>query len=80
MFRGHLKRKSESIVRDNEHGDLFYFAGRERYPHYPQLTQKKKTRERFGKNEGEWTGKVEISSRKKSLAVGEKSVQGCNLA
>ena len=31
----------------------------------------KKTRERFGTNEDEWTGKVELTSRKKCLAVGE---------
>ena len=31
-------------------------------------------RERFEKNEGEWIGKVEISWRKKSLAVGEACV------
>ena len=30
-----------------------------------------RTRERSWKNAGEWTGKVETSSRKKSLAVGE---------
>ena len=28
----------------------------------------------FGKNEGEWTGKVEIRTRKKFLAVGEACV------
>ena len=30
-----------------------------------------KTLQRCWKNEGEWTGKVEISSRNKSQAVGE---------
>ena len=28
-------------------------------------------RERFEKNEGEWTGQIKIISKKKSLAVGE---------
>ena len=36
----------------------------------PQVTQEKLGRG-FRKNEGEWTGKVEINSRKISLAVSE---------
>ena len=68
IFRGHSIREPASIIFDNEQGDLLYSAGGHRHP--PQLTQDKLTR-CFGKNEGEWTGNVEISSRKISLAVGE---------
>ena len=41
-------------------GDLFYSAGLRRNPCQPQLT-KEKLRRGFGKNAGEWTGRVELS-------------------
>ena len=50
----------------NEQGDFFYSAGQHRNLHKLQNLGRS-----FGKNEGEWTGKVEINSRKKSMAVDE---------
>ena len=41
-------------------GDLFHSAGLHRNRCYPQPTQEKIGRG-FGKNAGEWTGRVEIS-------------------
>ena len=41
--------------------DLVYSAGPHKNQRQPQLTQEKLAR-RFGKNAGEWTGKVEIST------------------
>ena len=43
-----------------QQGDLFYSAGPHRNWCYPQPTQEKNL-ERFEKNAGEWTGRVEIS-------------------
>ena len=70
MFRGNPTREPDSVVYNDEQGDVFYSADPHRNRCSPQLTQEKLWRG-FGKNEGAWTGKVEISSRKKSLVVGE---------
>ena len=51
-----------------QQGDLSYSAGLHRNQCSPQPTQEKIGRG-FGKNAGEWTGRVEI--RKKFLAVNE---------
>ena len=47
-----------------QQGDLFYFAGQHR----------KKIGRGFGKNAGEWTGRVEIS--KEELPGSKRSVYG----
>ena len=47
-----------------QQGDLFYSAGQHR----------KKTGRGFGKNAGEWTGRVEIS--KEELPGGKRSMYG----
>ena len=49
-----------------QHGDLFYSAGLHRN-HVLATANTGKIGRGFGKNAGEWTGRVEI--RKKSLAV-----------
>ena len=54
-------------------GDLFYSAGlRRNYVLATANTGKK--RERFWKNAGEWTGRVEIS--KKEIPGGKRSMYG----
>ena len=50
-----------------QQGDLFYSAGLHRNRCQPQLTQEE-LRSGFGKNAGEWTGRVEIS-KEEILAV-----------
>ena len=72
IFRKQSTREPALVVFDDDQGDLLYSAGPHRNLHQPQLTHEKLGRV-FGKYEGEWTGKVEISSRKKSLAAGEAS-------
>ena len=49
-----------------EQGDLFYSAGTRTGP---KLTQSKGRKRIWVENEAEWTGKVEIRTRNKSLAV-----------
>ena len=49
-----------------QQGDLFYSAG-----------QQEKNWERFGKNAGEWTGRVEIS--KEELPGSKRSMHGHRL-
>ena len=58
IFRGHSTREPAAIVFD-EQGGLFYSAG----PREPLLATANtgKTRQRYGENAGEWTGRVEIS-------------------
>ena len=51
-----------------QQGDLFYSAGLHRN-HVLAIANTGKIGKGFGKNVGEWTGSVEISKRKKSLAV-----------
>ena len=55
IFRGH-----STIEPALQQCDLFYFAGLHRNQCQSQLTQEKFGRG-FGKNAGEWTGRVEIS-------------------
>ena len=54
-------------------GNLFYLAGLHKNQCYPQVTQEKLGRG-FGKNAGEWTGRVEIS--KEELPGGRRSMHG----
>ena len=57
------------MARDYEQGDLFYSAGQYGKCFYPKLTQlkrKEKIRGGGGGDESEWTGKVEIRTRKKA--------------
>ena len=56
-----------------EQGDLFYSAGLHGMGNcinLPNLMQLK-SRERIWKNEGDWSGKEEMSTRKNLLAVRE---------
>ena len=57
-FQGHATWEPPSIVCDNVQGDLNL--------HSPQTTQEKLKR-CLEKNEGKWTGKLQISPKKKSL-------------
>ena len=54
IFSRHSTRKPASVVCEDEQRDQVYFVGP------PHLTLEKLGRG-FEKNEGEWTGKVEIS-------------------
>ena len=62
--------RSSSVIWNDEQGVLFYSAG----PHTNRC-QREPTQEKlgrcFGNNAGEWTWRVKISSRMKSMAVGE---------
>ena len=64
-FHGHSTQEPASIIWNSKQVDLFYSAG----PHRHWVILKLRTG--FRQNAGGWTGSVEISSRKKSLAVGE---------
>ena len=69
LLREHSTRELASIVCDNEQCELFCSGGPT--PQSALATAKTgKIRER-SKNEGKWTGKVHIYSRKKSMEVGE---------
>ena len=52
-----------------QQGDLFYSAGLHR-----NHSQHRRNQERFGKNAGEWTGRVEIS--KEEIPVSKRSMYG----
>ena len=69
ISHGHSTQKPASIVCNGKEEDLIYSEG----PHKNHLATANtgKAWQRFGKNAGEWTRRVEIRSRKKSLAVGE---------
>ena len=67
IFRGRSRRESASIVYDNEQSDLICSPGWRRNLE----KHKKNLGEVLEKNEGEWTRKVEISSRKNRLVVGK---------
>ena len=60
IFRGHSTREPASVVCNVKQGDLFCSVGPYRNRPWPQPTQEKLGRG-FGKNAGEWTGRVEIS-------------------
>ena len=55
-----------------QQGDLFYSAGLHKTG--VSNSQHRKNRERFGKNAGEWTGRVEIS--KEETPGSKRSVYG----
>ena len=61
---------TSSINCNDEQGGLSYSAGPHRNRCQLQPTQEEKG-EVLGKNAGGWTGRTEVSSRKKSPAVGE---------
>ena len=56
-----------------QQGDLLYSAGLHRNRYQPQLTQEELGRG-FGKNAGEWTGRVEIS--KEEIPGSKRSMHG----
>ena len=64
IFRGHSTWERASFVCNDEKDNLFHSAGQHRNLCKPQVTQEKLGGS-LGKNEGKWTGKAEISSRKK---------------
>ena len=64
IFRRHSTREPAPVVCYDEQGDLFSSAGQPVFA----TADTGRTRERFWKNAGEWTGRVEIA-RKKSLAA-----------
>ena len=70
IFHGNATCEPEAVIWNDKQGDLTYSGSPHRNWCLPQLTQEE-LRRCFGKNAGEWTGRVEISSRKKSLAVDE---------
>ena len=59
-LRGYLTREPASLICDDEQDDIFSPA---RATQEPALATANtgKIRERFGKNEGEWTRKVEFT-------------------
>ena len=60
IFHGQSTQKPALNVCNDEQGDLSYSTGPPTNRCQPQLTQEKLGRG-FGKNAGEWTGRVEIS-------------------
>ena len=56
-----------------QQGDLLYSAGLHRNRCLPQLTQENLGRD-FGKNAGEWTGRVEIN--KEEIPGSKRSMYG----
>ena len=70
IFRGLSTRKPASVIWNIEQGDRFLFC----WPAQELVLPTANTGnlgKYFEKNAGEWTVRVEISSRKKSLKVGE---------
>ena len=62
IFSKHSTREPASTVYNDEKGDLFYSAGPHRNRcnlHYSQ--HRKNSGKVWGKNAGEWTGRVETS-------------------
>ena len=74
IFRGNPTWEPESIVCNDEQGDLFCGPSQE-----PVLATAStgKTREKFWKNAGEWTGGIEIS--KEAIFGSRCSKHGCTL-
>ena len=73
IFRGHSTREPASVVCNVEQGDLFHSAEQHRNLRWPQPTQKILGKG-FGKNAGEWTGRVEISNEE--ISVSKRSMYG----
>ena len=71
IFCRHATQKPASLVRDDQQSDLFCSTVG---MCTSQNHHKEKVGKGFGKNEDEWTGKVESSTRKLFLIVGEACV------
>ena len=72
-FRGHSTREPASVVCNHEHEDLFHSVGPHRNRYQPQPTREKFGRV-FGKNAGQWAGRVEIS--KEEIPGSNRSMYG----
>ena len=70
IFRGHSTREPATRI---EQGDLFYSAGLHRN-HVLATTNTGEIGRGFGKNAGEWTGRVEIS--KEEIPGSKRSMYG----
>ena len=69
---GRSAREPASIACEDEQGDLFYSEGPRGNLCQSHVTQGKSGKKKFGTNEVEWTGKVEITIE--FLTVGEAGV------
>ena len=72
-FRGHFTWEPASIVCNDEQGDLFHSAGLHRN-HVLATANTGEIGRGFGKNAGEWAGRVELS--KKEIPGSKRSMYG----
>ena len=73
IFRSHSTQAPASVVCDDEKGDQVYSAGPHRN-HVLATANMGKIGRGFGKNAGEWTGRVEIS--KEEIPGSKRSMYG----
>ena len=73
MFHGTPAQEPESVVWNEEQGDLFYSAGLHRN-HVQATVNTGEFGRGFGKYAGEWTGRVEIG--KEEIPDSKRSMYG----